>query len=708
VHGAPGPRAGLRRAEGAIGAARGVALAAGAAEDPLTEPRATYRLQLSPELDFAAVAALVPYLRDLGISHLYLSPVLQARAGSSHGYDVVDPTRVSEALGGEAGLRALRARGLGIVLDVVPNHMGVSDENRWWADEGLRARFFDWDPESGWYRRFFDVDDLAALRVEDEAVFDVVHGKVLELLADGVLDGLRVDHPDGLADPAGYLRRLRERGAERVWVEKILSAADPPEPLRDWPVEGTVGYEFLNDATALFVDPAGEAAMTRVYADLVGDPRTFAEVALEAQVEQARTTFAREVARLRDLHDVGGVADALAALPVYRTYVEPWSGRVDDLDREAVAAAGMDERLARALLLEDEAPAEFVTRFQQTSPPVTAKGVEDTAFYRHLRLLALNEVGGDPGRFGITVEAFHAANERRALRFPRGLLVTQTHDTKRSGDVRARLGVLASMPRAWGERVRRWRALTEGLREGGAPDGHEQWLIFQTLLGAWPIGAERLESYLVKALREAKRTTSWVEQDHDRERRVTAYATALLRDRAFLDDFEPFAARVAEEGRRAALCQQLLKLTSPGVPDVYQGDELEDLSLVDPDNRRPVDWQRRRAALDALRAGAEPTPETLKLLLIWKALDLRARRPEPFAGAYDPVDAGPGVCAYARGRDVLAVAPIRDWEGAELALGPGLAGRWRDVLTGEERALREAEPVAPLVARHGLALLERA
>ena len=290
--------------------------------------RATYRLQLSPDLDFAAVRDLVPYLRDLGISHLYLSPALQARSGSTHGYDVVDPTRVSDGLGGEAGLRELRAAGLGIVLDIVPNHMGAGDENPWWADEQQRARFFDWDPQDGWYRRFFDIDDLAALRVEDPEVFEATHRKVLDLVAEGVVDGLRIDHPDGLADPAGYLRRLRDAGAARVWVEKILH---PGEPLREWPVEGTVGYEFLNDAAALFVDPAGEAALTDLLAQLTGETRRFAEVALEAQVQQATTTFAREVARLRRLLDVPGIADALAALPLYRTYVDQWSGAVEAL-----------------------------------------------------------------------------------------------------------------------------------------------------------------------------------------------------------------------------------------------------------------------------------------------------------------------------------------------------------------------------------------
>ena len=328
----------------------------------MTEPRATYRLQLGPDLRFDDVRALVPYLRDLGISHLYLSPTLQARAGSAHGYDVVDPTRISEALGGEEGLRALAGDGLGLILDVVPNHMGAGEENRWWADEAERVRVFDVDPATGHHRRFFDIDDLAGVRVEDPEVFALTHGKVLELVAAGVVDGLRVDHPDGLADPAGYLERLRDSGAQRVWVEKILH---PGEPLRDWPVEGTVGYEFLNEVQALFVDPAGEGPLTALHAELTGERRPFAEIALEAQLEQASSTFSREVERLRAIHDPGGLEQALAALPVYRTYVR--EGVLADEDRAALAAAGRPE-------LYDGAPEEFVTRFQQTSPPVMRQG----------------------------------------------------------------------------------------------------------------------------------------------------------------------------------------------------------------------------------------------------------------------------------------------------------------------------------------------
>ena len=665
---------------------------------------ATYRLQLTPELDFRAVRELVPYLRDLGVSHLYLSPSLQARSGSTHGYDVVDPTRISEALGGEAAFRELAGAGLGIILDIVPNHMGTGEENRWWADEALRARFFDYDPADGWYRRFFDIDDLAGLRVEDEEVFELTHRKVLELVAEGLLDGLRVDHPDGLADPAGYLRRLREGGAAHVWVEKILHTG---EPMRDWPVEGTVGYEFLNDVQALFVDPAAEGELTELWDELDGEGRPFEAVALEAQVEQATTTFAREVARLRDLHDAPGIADALAALPVYRTYVQPWSGRVEPADREAIAAAGVDDALARVLTLEEPGHDEFVTRFQQTSPPVTAKGIEDTAFYRYNRLLALNEVGGDPARFGMDVAEFHAANAVRAERFPTGLLVTQTHDTKRSGDVRARIGALSEMPAEWRARVRRWREISAPLRDRDAPDANEEYLIYQTLVGAHPIEPERLDAYLEKALREAKRNTTWVEQDHGYEGRVQAFARALTTHEPFLADFLPFLERVVAAGRRSAHAQLLLKLTVPGLPDVYQGDELEALSLVDPDNRRPVDWAARREALDAVRAGAAPTPETLKLHLIARALELRARRPEAFdaRGGYAPLAAGKGVCAFTRGAGAVAVVVgVRDWREAPVA---GLGGSWTDVLTGAELTLSEDARVADVASQAGLALLER-
>jgi (1->4)-alpha-D-glucan 1-alpha-D-glucosylmutase len=686
------------------------------------ELHATYRLQLDPELDFARVRELVPYFRELGISHLYLSPILQAVAGSTHGYDVVDPTRVSAELGGEAGLRELAAAGLGIVADIVPNHMARTDENRWWRDPRLRQRFFDADPQTGFYRRFFDIDGLGAIRQEDPEVFDVTHAKLLELVGDGVLDGLRVDHLDGLADPAGYLTRLRERGVARVWVEKILRAGEAPERLRDWPVAGTVGYEFLGEVAALFVDPAGEPTLTALWAEISGDQRPFSELAREAKLEQAEQTFSRELgwlARLAPRFSVAALARALASLPVYRTYVQAASGRVEAQDAAAVHAATADQELAGALLLtrRERIPDEFVTRFQQTSPAISAKGMEDTALYRHLRLLALNEVGSDPERFGLSIADFHAANLERAQRFPSGLLATQTHDTKRSGDARARIGALAGMAEQWRERVLRWHAIAAELWEDGHPLEHagadfvEEYLILQTLVGVWPIEPERLDAYLEKALREAKRQTSWVAPDERYERAVKRFARALLADRPFIEDFADFMGELAPEGERSALGQLLLKLTTPGVPDIFQGDELWRLSLVDPDNRRAVDWDERRAALARVRAGGRPSPADAKLFLIQRALALRARRPRAFAGAYVALDGGPGVCAFLRGEaEVLVVVTVRPGSAgdAALELPAQAAGRWREIFGERDVELSDRASLERLGAGwRGMWLAER-
>ncbi len=656
---------------------------------------ATYRIQLTPEgMDLGRVRSLVPYLRSLGVSHVYLSPVLTARTGSTHGYDQVDPTTVSESLGGEAALRAL-AEEIGVILDIVPNHMGTGDENRWWTDPDLREQFFDLDPETGRWRRFFDVDELAAVRMEDPEVFATFHDTVLGLVHDGVVDGLRVDHPDGLADPAGYFAALESGvgGLDRadIWVEKILHVG---EPLRPWPVSGTVGYEVLNDITALFVDPAGEAVLTSLWEDVSGDDRPFSAYAAEAMAEQASTTFVPEVERLHRACVAAGLdvsvdelTRAVATFPVYRSYVVPGRSEVLDADRSVIEEADMPVALLDVLTLDSDLSGpevdEVVTRFQQTTPAATAKGVEDTAFYRYLRLLALNEVGGDPGRFGLPLQDFHAACRERATSHPRNLVISSTHDTKRSADVRARLGLLATHAEEWAALVASWRSATEDLVVDGAPDGVEQLLVLQTLLGAWPLSAERLEEYLTKALREAKRTTTWVEPDESWEARVQAYARALLTHEGFLETFVPFQERIAAEGAEVSLAQVLLKLTVPGVPDIYQGDELEDLSLVDPDNRRPVDWDARAAALEAQDPPA-------KIGLIRDVLALRARRPEVFAGAYRPVDAGPDVCAFTRGGDqVLVAVPLRP--GADTSSVPLPRGEWTDVV--------------PLPA--GLRLLER-
>jgi len=420
--------------------------------------------------------------------------------------------------------------------------MAVSEENPIWADEGLRATFFDWDPQTGWYRRFFDIAELAGVRVEEPEVFEATHAKILELVEAQLVDGLRIDHPDGLANPREYLERLRSRGVGRVWVEKILEHG---ERLRDsWPVEGTTGYEFANDVTALFVDPAGEGPLTDLYAELTGERRSFAEVAHEAKLEVARTIFSTEFERLRSLFAYEHLEEAAAALRVYRTYVEPGTGRVEDDDRGA--ADVLPDDLRRVVLLEGDRSQEldeFVVRWQQTTGPVMAKGVEDTAFYRYVRLTALNEVGGDPGRFCLAPADFHRAAHERLERHPLQLLASQTHDTKRAGDVRARIGALAGMHEQWGERVRRWHELT-----GGMDDPNEEYLLWQTLVGAWPIIPSRLEQYLEKALREAKRNSNWIEPNDRHEARAKKFVRSLYENQAFLDDFESFAQQVAVAG----------------------------------------------------------------------------------------------------------------------------------------------------------------
>jgi (1->4)-alpha-D-glucan 1-alpha-D-glucosylmutase len=623
---------------------------------------ATYRLQLTPEFGFARARQLVPYLRDLGVTHLYLSPSLQAREGSTHGYDVVDPRHISFALGGEPEFRTLAAGELGVILDIVPNHMAAVDENPFWRDLELRKMFFDVDLKTGFHRRFFDVSELGGLKQEDWEVFWATHAKVIELVLAGLVDGVRVDHPDGLADPAQYFERLRAAGVEHVWAEKIV---EPGEELRDWAVEGTTGYEFLNDVMGLFVNPDAEAAFTGLYEEVTGDLRRFEDIAALAKLEVAVNIFEPELRRLHEELEIESLSLALASFHVYRTYIRPFDGLVDDADRAEIGRAGVSEELRRILLLQDEGHEEFVVRFQQTTGPVMAKGVEDTAFYRYFRLAALNEVGGSPGRFGISVDEFHTENTKRAVRFPRQLLTTYTHDTKRSPDVRARIVALTWLAEEWSERVRAWRA-----ELGALDDPREELLVLQTLVGVLPISRGRLDGYIEKALREGKVTTNWLTPNVEHEADVQEYAARA----AELVAHDPFLDRVRELGRRIALGQLLLKLTAPGVPDIYQGDELEDLSLVDPDNRRPVDWDVRRAALSDLRAGAPPTVDTRKLFVTWKTLELRAEHARAFAASYEPIDLGPGVCGFRRGGEVhVAVATRPD---ADVRVPDG----WADVL----------------------------
>jgi len=633
------------------------------------ELRATYRLQLTPAFGFAEARELVPYLRDLGISHLYLSPSLQAREGSQHGYDVVDPRHISPALGGEDEFRRLAGAGLGVILDIVPNHMAAVDENPFWRDLSLRQMFFDVDLRTGFHRRFFDVGELGGVKQEDWEVFWATHAKVIELVREGVVDGVRVDHPDGLADPGEYFERLAEAGVEHVWAEKIL---EPGEELRDWPIEGTTGYEFLNDVLALCVNQDADKELTDLYEQFTGDTRRYDDLVSLSKLEVAVNIFEPELRRLHQEVEVENLPLALASFHVYRTYIRPEEGVVEEADRFEIGRANVSEELRRILFLQVPGREEFIVRFQQTTGPVMAKGVEDTAFYRYFRLSALNEVGGNPGRFGMSVDEFHAANEKRVARFPRHLLTTYTHDTKRSPDVRSRIAALTWLAPEWAERVRAWHD-----ELGGLPDKREELLVFQTIVGASPIERDRLDGYLQKALREGKVNTNWLSPNEDHEREVQDYA---WRAHALIAN-DPFLDRVRAIGRRLALAQLLLKLTAPGVGDVYRGDELEDLSLVDPDNRRPVDWRARQDALRALQEGAPVDDTNAKLYVTWKTLTLRAERAAAFAGSYRAVDAGAGVCAYVRSDEVLVAAAVRPDANVELPDG------WRDLLGVEGLAL---------------------
>jgi (1->4)-alpha-D-glucan 1-alpha-D-glucosylmutase len=490
-------------------------------------------------------------------------------------------------------------------------------------------------------------------------VFETTHAKVLQLVRDGLIDGLRIDHPDGLANPREYFDRLAHAGVERVWVEKILEAG---ERLRDWPVQGTTGYEFANDSTTLFVDPAAEEPFTALYAELTGEQRTFAEIAFAAKLEVAASIFEPELRRLHEELDVDtpNLALALASFHVYRTYVEPHDGIVADEDRAELARAAIAESLMRILTLDEPGHAEFVTRFQQTTGPVIAKGVEDTAFYRYLRLTALNEVGGDPGRFWLPVDEFHRGNIERELRFPLHMLTTQTHDTKRSGDVRSRVTALTWLRDEWIELVRTWPHLD---------DANESYLVYQTMVGAWPLERERLDAYLEKALREAKVNTNWLEPNERHEARVHAFVAERYADDAWRREFEAFAGRVAEAAQTIVLGTTLLKLACPGVPDIYQGDEIESLSLVDPDNRRPVDWELRRRLL------AEQSDP--KLEVIRSVLAVR----DDFGG-YMPIEAGGGVCAFRRGPRFLVVVPLRAGATKAIPEAAGLHDLLREMPVG--------------------------
>jgi (1->4)-alpha-D-glucan 1-alpha-D-glucosylmutase len=767
-------------------------------------PQSSYRLQLQPGFGFADAAGIGGYLAGLGVTHAYLSPILQAAPGSVHGYDVVDHSRVSADLGGESAFRDMVARfrrhGLGVIADIVPNHMAISapeslNRQFWsvlrdgpgsafahWFDidwaagdgrlllpilagpladclgdltveaggpdglvlryhehmlpvrpgtEGLplpdlaaaqHYRLADWRAaatELNW-RRFFDITSLIAVRVEDEDVFTATHGLLLRLVADGLIDGLRVDHPDGLADPRGYLDRLaKATGGAWVVTEKILTGIEELPP--DWRCAGTTGYDALGMANGLFVDPAGAAPLTAAYTAFTGDAKGFAEVAETAKREAATGSLATEVRRLARLlartddPELAGLGDGdlvavltelLTAFAVYRAYVvpgEPPPATSAGIVAAAAAAAvdRLPQRLHRALFAvaahalgvapESLPRDEFVIRFQQTCGPVMAKGVEDTAFYRWPRLAALNEVGGEPDRLGIEPGEFHAFAARLARDWPATMTTLSTHDTKRQEDVRARLAVFAEIPDEWAAEVAAWHDRAIALASGRAPEPGTEYLLWQTLLGAWPIGYERAADYLTKAMREAKTATSWWHADAGYEAGALAFAAAALADPVLTGQIAAFTARIAGAARVNSLGAKLVQLTMPGAADVYQGCELAAFALVDPDNRRPVDYERRRALLAAQDAGAAATDlDTEKLLVTSGALRLRRDHPDWFTSGYAPVAAdGPAAghaVAFRRGHAIIVATRLPaglarrgGWAGTALPVPPG---RWRDVLTG--------------------------
>jgi (1->4)-alpha-D-glucan 1-alpha-D-glucosylmutase len=691
-------------------------------------------MQLSPDFGLAQAAATVPYLARLGVSHVYLSPHLQAAPGTA-GYGTVDPGRVDASLGGEEArqvlVRALEAAGMGLVIDLVPNHMAADPANARWDDvvrSGRRspyAGWFDvwWDESRAGdlrYRRFFDVSSLVGTRQEEEAVFQETHRLPLEWVRAGQVQGLRVDHPDGLKDPRAYFERLRAE-APQAWIlaEKILC---PGEQLAEtWPVAGTTGYDFMNLALGLLVDPAGEEPLTRLWRRFSGQAEDFATVAYRARHQVMREVLAPEVEHL--VHLAGGdrpgqvreaLREFLACLPVYRTYLRPDEEPAEQ-DRHFLERAQRSARANRPDLdpglFELPWSDRLAPSLQQLSGAITAKGVEDTAFYRYNRLVALNEVGGDPATFGVGADEFHEWCCGMAQRWPARMNVTSTHDTKRGEDVRARLATLSELPAEWEQTVWGWAE-----RHGPFPDAGLQYLLYQVMAGAHPLPLDRAQAYMLKAAREAKTSTSWAEPDPRFEA-----ALAGLVDRA-LPETEGFARRLLEPARVNSLSLKLLCLTAVGVPDIYQGGELWDLSLVDPDNRRPVDFHLRSRLLSECEGLATaPSPERateglLKLHLVRRILHLRRRRGDLYGpeAAYEPLSAdgekGHHLVAFMRGGGAITLVPRLvvglggDWAGTSLRIPAGL---WRDELTGESFE-GGRQPVARLLAGFPVGLLVKA
>ncbi|TAJ87250.1 MAG: malto-oligosyltrehalose synthase [Reyranella sp.] len=825
-------------------------------------PRATLRLQFHRGFGFAEGAAHADYFARLGISHVYASPIAVARPGSLHGYDVLDPTAVNPELGGEEGLlsltRALRAVGVGLILDVVPNHMAADTRNRWWRDVLRRGRAsrhaewfdIDWETTEGpakillpvlgrplsevieagelsvvrddrgrpelryfenafplcdggaegrgslanllarqhyrlasWrvagdrinWRRFFDINELVCLRMEQPEAFEAVHALPLRLYAEGVVDGLRIDHVDGLTDPAGYCRQLRERldllarehGRPRAWlvVEKILLKGETLP--KDWGCDGTTGYDFMDEVSALQHDPAGEATLTKSWTRVSRRPAGFADEELmarreivarsfSAQLEACGTSWQAIVADLIPRPTLRRLlTEFLAHVPVYRTYGagKLLSDHDSEILREVAGKVAKSclatdrwavEPLLEAMLTPDSKRGSWpraMARFQQLSAPVAAKSVEDTGFYRYGRLLSRNDVGFDIETFALDADAFHARMERRRADYPHTMLATATHDHKRGEDVRARLAVVSELAAEWAGLVSHWIDPTSSLVSPG-----DQAMLLQMIVGAWPLDldrgdeagrrafAERLCGWQQKALREAKLESDWAAVNEPYEEAARTFTMRLVAEAAMpdlLDDLLAFVRRIAPAGAVNGLAQCLLKLTVPGVPDLYQGADLWDFSLVDPDNRRPVDFAARATMQDA------PLPELMthwrdgriKQALIRRTLSLRRRAPRLFAeGRYRAVEVeGPSrdsVVAFLRqtGEEWLLVAVPRvvapmmpeegnlafrpdAWSGTSLRLAGDFPKQVHDILRGRSMELSPQPGLGVLWNESPVALL---
>ena len=854
-------------------------------------PSSCYRLQLHHEFTFDDAAAVASYLKDLGISHIYCSPYLQAAKGSMHGYDVVDQQNVNAELGGEEGharfCTALGDLGLGQVLDIVPNHMATGLENRYWWDvlengpasrfatwfdidwnspevklqnkilipvlggqygkvlsagelqmeydgESFQIRYYDhvfplaprslsvplsmaskylnaptlafvadslarlpapdadddelraarhrdkmvlydllrsfcaenpnaqdairravselnrdhdaldeilnqqnyrlayWrtaDQELG-YRRFFDINTLIGMRMERQHVFNATHARISKWLHVGVLDGVRVDHPDGLREPQQYFARLRG-AAPDAWIlaEKILQ---PSEVLRaNWPIDGTTGYDFLNVCNGLLVNGEGLEELGRIYEEFTERREDFDSLAYTKKLDVEHEALGSDVNRLthlfvticennRDRRDYTraeirrAIREVAAAFTIYRTYVVPQQSEIEEEDRLAIAGAialaktrraeidpDLYDYIGEVLTLHERGAteSEFLLRFQQFTAPVMAKGVEDTVFYCFNRMIGLNEVGASPERNGVTLAEFHSYCDRTQMLYPRAMNTLSTHDTKRSDDVRARLAVLTENPAAWRNVLRRWAKMNRLFKVGEFPDRNTEYFLYQTLIGAWPIEKERMLTYMEKAVREAKEHTSWTQQNKEFEDAVREFINRIYDWPEFTSDLEKFVSQILIAGRINSLAQTLIKLTAPGVPDTYQGSELWDLHLVDPDNRGKVDYETRRRLLAELKAGMS-TEEILKrmdegvpkLWLIFRALHLRREHPAWFGkgSAHIPMlidgAAREYLVGYLRGENVAVLAPRWNLKhegnfGSTTVELPH--GSWKNILTGE-------------------------